>query len=86
MQSLTSVIAESAVRPVAEIPGRVADRAAQGTNWNLFLFIPLAVGIAYFLILGTGARQAFAPRALADAFGARGIGIEAMDSRAAART
>jgi uncharacterized protein len=39
-----------------------------------------------FLILGTGARQAFAPRALADAFGARGIGIEAMDSRAAART
>ena len=39
-----------------------------------------------FLLLGTGARHAQPPRALRDALEARGIGIEAMDSRAAART
>ena len=39
-----------------------------------------------FLILGTGASIAFPPRALSQALEARGIGIEAMDSRAAART
>ena len=39
-----------------------------------------------FILLGTGAAMAFAPRALVDALEARGIGIEAMDSRAAART
>ena len=39
-----------------------------------------------FLLLGTGAKMAFAPRPLAEALEARGIGVEAMDSRAAART
>ena len=39
-----------------------------------------------FLILGTGAAMAFAPRALVRALDERGVGIEAMDSRAAART
>lgn len=39
-----------------------------------------------FLILGTGARQQFPPRAFVAALEARGIGVEAMDSRAAART
>jgi uncharacterized protein len=39
-----------------------------------------------FLILGTGARMAFAPRGLTSALEGRGIGVEAMDSRAAART
>jgi uncharacterized protein len=39
-----------------------------------------------FLILGTGPAMAFAPRALVEALEARGIGVEAMDSRAAART
>ena len=39
-----------------------------------------------FLILGTGAAMAFAPRALVEALEARGIGVETMDSRAAART
>jgi uncharacterized protein len=39
-----------------------------------------------FLLLGTGSRMAFAPRGLVAALDARGIGIEAMDSRAAART
>ncbi len=39
-----------------------------------------------FLILGTGALMAFPPRALIRELEARGIGLEAMDSRAAART
>jgi uncharacterized protein len=39
-----------------------------------------------FLLLGTGASLAFPPRALVRALEARGIGVEAMDSRAAART
>src|SRR5688500_2287425 len=38
-----------------------------------------------FLLLGTGPAFAFAPKALRNALDARGIGIEAMDSRAAAR-
>jgi uncharacterized protein len=39
-----------------------------------------------FLILGTGRIMAFPPRALIRALDERGIGLEAMDSRAAART
>jgi len=39
-----------------------------------------------FLLIGTGATMAFPPRALVRELEARGIGIEAMDSRAAART
>jgi uncharacterized protein len=39
-----------------------------------------------FVIVGTGAAMAPVPRALVDALEARGIGVEAMDSRAAART
>ena len=38
-----------------------------------------------FLLLGTGASMAFPPRAFIEALEARGIGVEAMDSRAAAR-
>lgn len=38
-----------------------------------------------FLLLGTGAAFAFAPRALRDSLESRGIGLEVMDSRAAAR-
>ena len=39
-----------------------------------------------FLLLGTGPRLLQPPRALRDALDSRGIGLEAMDSRAAART
>ena len=39
-----------------------------------------------FLLLGTGAGMAFAPRPLIAALESRGIGVEVMDSRAAART
>lgn len=39
-----------------------------------------------FLILGTGATTRLPPRSLVAALEKRGIGVEAMDSRAAART
>ena len=39
-----------------------------------------------FLLLGTGPSLAFPPRPLVRALEAQGIGVEAMDSRAAART
>ena len=39
-----------------------------------------------FLILGTGTAMAFPPRAFVAELEAKGIGVEAMDSRAAART
>ena len=39
-----------------------------------------------FLIIGTGPSMGFPPRALIRALEARGVGVEAMDSRAAART
>ena len=39
-----------------------------------------------FLLLGTGSRLIFPPRPFVRALEARGIGLEAMDSRAAART
>jgi uncharacterized protein len=46
---------------------------------------PALAGEPEFLILGTGPAQAFPPRAFVAALEARGIGVEAMDSRAAAR-
>ncbi len=39
-----------------------------------------------FILLGTGAASAFPSRAFVAALEERGIGVEAMDSRAAART
>jgi uncharacterized protein len=39
-----------------------------------------------FLILGTGPRLTHPPRAIREALEERGIGLEAMDSKAAART
>ena len=39
-----------------------------------------------FILLGTGATLAFPPRAFVAALEEKGIGVEAMDSRAAART
>ena len=38
-----------------------------------------------FLLLGTGGRLVHPPRALREALGERGVGLEVMDSRAAAR-
>lgn len=38
------------------------------------------------VLLGTGSRNVFPPRELTFAFARRGIGLECMDTRAAART
>lgn len=62
-------------------PAAVADIAIEHLEPLLALEPP-----PEFLILGTGPRLAHAPRALREALEARGIGIEAMDSRTAART
>lgn len=45
-----------------------------------------AAGGVAVLIVGTGATQRFAPPKLVAELGARGIGLESMDSAAAART
>ena len=49
-------------------------------------FAPLLDEQTEVLILGTGARNVFPPRELTFAMARRGIGIEVMDSMAAART
>lgn len=46
---------------------------------------PLLEGAPEFVLLGTGATLRHPPRALVNALDARGIGVEVMDSRAAAR-
>ena len=46
---------------------------------------PALAGDPEFLLLGTGPATLFPPRAFVAALEARGIGVEAMDSRAAAR-
>lgn len=46
---------------------------------------PLVAVRPEFILIGTGAVMARPPRALVDALDAEGIGVEAMDSRAAAR-
>jgi len=40
---LSSIVAESAIRPVAEIPGRVAEHAARQTDWTLVTLLLLGV-------------------------------------------
>jgi uncharacterized protein len=47
--------------------------------------LPLLAEPVEFVLLGTGATLRRPPRALLTALEARGIGVEAMDSRAAAR-
>ena len=67
-------------------------RAAEWTPPSLAEIVPedledlLALEPApEFLLLGTGARFSLAPREVREALEARGIGVEAMDSKAAAR-
>lgn len=47
---------------------------------------PLLAGMPEFVLIGTGIDLSRPPRTLVAALDARGIGVEAMDSRAAART
>jgi uncharacterized protein len=70
-------------------PGQVADWTAPGDVSQLDVAM-LGALLALdpppeFLLLGTGPRLIQPPRAFVAALEARGIGVEAMDSRAAAR-
>ncbi len=58
------------------------DRLAQADIASLLALHPRPE----FILLGTGPSLAFPPRAFVAALDAQGIGVEAMDSRAAART
>ena len=49
-------------------------------------FEPLLVGDPELVVLGTGGTGIFPPRELTFAFARRGIGLEVMDTAAAART
>ena len=62
-------------------PASVAELALDHVEQLLALSPP-----PEFLLLGTGARIAFPPRTFIRAVEARGLGVEVMDSRAAART
>jgi uncharacterized protein len=55
------------------------------TDLSLSDVDPVLAANPEFLLLGTGGTQAFPPRAFIAALDERGIGVEAMDSRAAAR-
>ena len=63
-----------------------APETAAGLTMSQFEALLSAVPEPEFLLLGTGHGLAQPPRALREALEARGIGLEAMDSRAAART
>lgn len=47
---------------------------------------PLLDGGPEIIVLGTGSRNLFAPREITFALARRGVGLEVMDTRAAART
>jgi uncharacterized protein len=68
-------------RVLAWSPPAISD-LAEGDLAPLLDLIPAPE----FVLLGTGAATVFPPRPLIRALEARGIGLEAMDSRAAART
>jgi uncharacterized protein len=83
------VVDEGVYRALLLTPARADEWAApELLHLALSDFEPL-LGLSpapEFLILGTGGRLSHPPRALREALEARGIGLEVMDSRAAART
>ncbi|MBY0589143.1 hypothetical protein K2X85_18365 [bacterium] len=59
-QQLASIVADSAVKPLAAIPGTVLGEAARGINWNLVVFIvsiPLGFVMSRWLRLGESIRN-----------------------------
>ena len=48
-RDITKIVAENAIRPIADIPGEVAKEAAQGINWTLVFLICLLLGVAAFV-------------------------------------
>jgi uncharacterized protein len=71
--------------PEAALPWSAPATAAGLTEEHLAPLLALARP-PEFLLIGTGAGLVFPPRALVRALEGQGIGVEAMDSRAAART
>ncbi len=48
-RDITKIVAENAVRPIADIPGEVAKEAARSINWTLVFLICLLLGVAAFV-------------------------------------
>ena len=73
-RDITQIVAENAVRPIAEIPGKMAQEAASRMNWNLIavVFVVVCGGAAMVVIprwwsavrlmLPGGGRKAMLPR------------------------
>lgn len=75
-------------RAVQLTPASAADWAAPPVAELILADLEALLALdppAEFLLLGTGPRLVHPPRALREALEARGIGLEVMDSRAAAR-
>ncbi|MBS0570539.1 MAG: hypothetical protein JSS28_08025 [Proteobacteria bacterium] len=70
----------SATRIVEDFPVRQPDQLDAAAIESIFALKPEVV------LLGTGARAVFPPQAVLAQFLTRGIGLETMDSAAAART
>ncbi|HTI96784.1 MAG TPA: MTH938/NDUFAF3 family protein [Rudaea sp.] len=70
----------SATRIVEDFPVRQSDQFDDDAIESILAFKPEVV------LLGTGARAVFPPQAVLAQFLKRGIGLETMDSAAAART
>lgn len=80
------LIGGTAYRAVLLTPDAAQDWAAPALDTLTISDLePVLAGPPEFLLLGTGAHMTLPPRALAVALEARGIGLEVMDSRAAAR-
>jgi len=66
-QGVTKTVAESAVRPLAEVPGKAAEGIAKGTNWTVIILGLLAVGGAFVAVKLGWLRQRQAPQPPAQA-------------------
>ncbi len=53
LRDLSEIVAENAIRPIAEIPGEVAREAAKGINWTLIVLVAMLLG-AIALVTASG--------------------------------
>lgn len=87
-ESAITVSGEPYSHGIALTPDEVLDAWAPGPVADLLEadFAPLVAKAPEIILLGTGPTNLFPPRELLFAFARRGIGLETMDTRAAART
>lgn len=76
----TDTVALTTEMVLGDCPGKAIDDLAEGDFARLLDTGP------EIIVLGTGASNVFPPRELVFAMARRGIGLEVMDTRAAART